>query len=223
LSTADADSVNRQGERQFVGAVCASLSHEIKNCLAIINENAGLMGDLAYLAGRGRPVDPERQARIAATVQKQVRRADRLVGHLNRFAHCGDVDRRELDLAEAVSFVATLFQRTANKAGRRVLVTAGKDLKVETAPMGLLQLFWGILTAGTEGEGGADLQIRVEEGAEGFLVRIGPSSAAAASPAIPEALFDLARSLGGTLASTADSGLELHLPQKPAAAGREGA
>jgi hypothetical protein len=89
--------------------------------------------------------------------------------------------------------------------------------------MGLVQLFWGILSAGIEGERGADLQIHVEEGEEGPLVRIAPSSAAAASPGIPEALFDLARSLGGALVSTADSGVELHLPQKPAATGREGA
>ena len=36
----------RVKEIGFMGKVTASLSHEIKNTLAIINESAGLMGDL---------------------------------------------------------------------------------------------------------------------------------------------------------------------------------
>jgi len=45
---------------QFYGKICASLSHEIKNALAIINEDAGLLNDFAALADQGRPLDPER-------------------------------------------------------------------------------------------------------------------------------------------------------------------
>jgi signal transduction histidine kinase len=202
-----------------VGTVCASLSHEIKNCLAIINENAGLMGDLALLAGQGRPVDPERHTRIAAAVQKQVRRADRLVGYLNRFAHSGDLDRRELDLADTIGFVVTLFERAANKAGREVKVAAPHDpeVKVETAPLGLLQLLWGLFCAGIEGETGADLRLSVMEGEGGAVVRIDSCSQAADAFGPPDTLVDLARSLGGTLAPAGNNGVELYLPLKPAA------
>ena len=35
---------------QFFGKMTASISHEIKNVLAIINENAGLLEDLALLS-----------------------------------------------------------------------------------------------------------------------------------------------------------------------------
>ena len=38
---------------QFFGKMTASISHEIKNVLAIINENAGLLEDLALMADRG--------------------------------------------------------------------------------------------------------------------------------------------------------------------------
>jgi C4-dicarboxylate-specific signal transduction histidine kinase len=215
----DPDDAHRQRERQFVGTVCASLSHEIKNCLAIINENAGLMGDLALLAGQGRPVDPERHTRIAAAVQKQVRRADRLVGDLNRFAHSGDVDRRELALADTIAFVVTLFERTASKAGRQVRVAAAHDpeVKVETAPLGLLQLLWGILSVGIEGETGGDLRLSVVEGEGGALVRIDSSAPAAEAFHPPDALVDLARVLGGTLTATGHNGVELSLPLKRAA------
>ena len=206
MSRADSDPGVRHGERQFVGAVCASLSHEIKNCLAIINENAGLMGDLALMAGQGRPVDPERQARIAAAVQKQVRRADQLVVQLNRFAHSGDVDRREVDLADTLTFAAALFERTASKAGKRVTVAIEAGLKVDTAPMGLLQLLWGVLLAGVEGEAASDLVLTAAVG-NGVRILISPPAPGTRAITLPQALGDLASALGGTLSSDTEEGV----------------
>ena len=63
---------------QFFGKMTASISHEIKNTLAIMNENAGLLEDLSILAERGRPLDLERVKRIAGQVTKQIHRADGL-------------------------------------------------------------------------------------------------------------------------------------------------
>jgi hypothetical protein len=42
----ETDSLGRQG-LQFFGKISASVSHEIKNVLAVIGENAGLLEDLA--------------------------------------------------------------------------------------------------------------------------------------------------------------------------------
>ena len=206
------DNGARQAERQFVGTVCASLSHEIKNCLAIITENAGLMPDLALMAGQGRPVDPERQARIAAAVQKQVRRADGLVVHLNRFAHSGDVARGELDLAETLTLVATLFERTASKAGRRVSVTVGEGLMVETAPLGLLQLLWGLLSLGIQVGESDGLPVNAEAETGRAVVRIGAPGHP--MPPLPEPLLDLAGALGGVLEVAAQDDIRLSLPLK---------
>ena len=68
----------------------ASISHEIKNALAIINESAGLLEDFSLLAEKGRPIDPERLKLLAQSVLKQVQRADGLVKKMNRFAHSAD-------------------------------------------------------------------------------------------------------------------------------------
>jgi hypothetical protein len=38
----------------------ASISHEIKNVMAIINESAGLLEDYSLMAEKGMPIDPER-------------------------------------------------------------------------------------------------------------------------------------------------------------------
>jgi len=45
---------------QFFGKMTASISHEIKNVLAIINENAGLLEDLALMADGGAEIEPQR-------------------------------------------------------------------------------------------------------------------------------------------------------------------
>ncbi len=43
---------------QCFGSISASISHELKNALAIINENAGLLEDLSFMAEKGLPLDP---------------------------------------------------------------------------------------------------------------------------------------------------------------------
>ena len=69
---------------QFFGRISASISHELKNVLAIVNENAGLLEDLTLMADRGQPIDPARLKIMAATVQKQIGRADEILKKMNR-------------------------------------------------------------------------------------------------------------------------------------------
>ncbi len=66
-----------QGLR-FFGQVIASVTHDIKNSLATINENAGLLTDHATMAARGRPLDPEKVNVLAMRIMDQVKRADGL-------------------------------------------------------------------------------------------------------------------------------------------------
>ncbi|MGD8291766.1 MAG: sensor histidine kinase, partial [Desulfobacterales bacterium] len=75
---------------QFFGRISASVSHELKNVLAIVNENAGLLEDLACMANRGKPIDPSRLIKMADAVKKQVGRADEILKNMNRFAHSID-------------------------------------------------------------------------------------------------------------------------------------
>jgi signal transduction histidine kinase len=75
---------------QFFGKMSASISHEIKNALAIINESAGLLDDLSLRAERGIPVEPERLKKQAGNILKQIRRADGIIQNMNKFAHSID-------------------------------------------------------------------------------------------------------------------------------------
>lgn len=128
---------------RFFGAVTASLSHEIKNVLAIINENAGLLDDVSVLAKKGRPIDIERMERIAATLLRSVKRADDVVKNLNRFAHSVDSEMARVDLREFVSLACALFGRFASMRGVAfVTVMPDEAVPVTTRPFHLKQLLW---------------------------------------------------------------------------------
>jgi signal transduction histidine kinase len=71
----------------FFRNVSASISHEIKNSLAIINENAGLLEDLTLLAEKGAPLSCQRLQRLSVSIKQQVDRADAIVRKMNRFYH----------------------------------------------------------------------------------------------------------------------------------------
>jgi C4-dicarboxylate-specific signal transduction histidine kinase len=129
---------------QFYGKMSASISHEIKNTLAIINENAGLLEDFALMAEQGgAPIDPERLKTIAGAVLKQIGRADGIVKNLNQFAHSVDEIVNTFDLNEIVELVIRLSARFA--AMRNVnLNTKLSDgpVMLKTIPFFLMNLLW---------------------------------------------------------------------------------
>ena len=75
---------------QVFAKISASISHEIKNTLSIINENAGLLEDFAQMAEEGTGVAVERVRAVTKTIAKQVDRSNIIMKNLNRFAHSAD-------------------------------------------------------------------------------------------------------------------------------------
>lgn len=129
---------------RFFGEMSASVSHEIKNLLAIINENAGLLQDLiAISAGSGKRLDPQRLERIAQSIQRQVTRGDRIVRDLNRFAHSADAEREPVDVVEMIHFILRLGRRLIDIKGVEPIVEAGiQAMTVVTNRFFLENLFW---------------------------------------------------------------------------------
>jgi C4-dicarboxylate-specific signal transduction histidine kinase len=124
----------------FFGKVSASVSHELKNILAVINEQAGLLSDLAALAARGLPLDPDRLTMASTSLLRQVRRGDAILGHLNRFAHTADTTRREISLAETAALATALGQRQAAMLQVSLEAAPGTDAMVATDPFVLCRL-----------------------------------------------------------------------------------
>jgi C4-dicarboxylate-specific signal transduction histidine kinase len=106
----------------FFGRVSASISHEIKNTLAIINENAGLLEDLTLLAEKGIPISTERLQRLSATLKAQVDRTDKIIKKMNRFSHSTDQTIQPVDIYETTVFVTELCDRLTRMHNLKVEV-----------------------------------------------------------------------------------------------------
>ena len=128
---------------QFFGRISASISHELKNVLAIVNENAGLLEDFTLMADRGKPIDPARLKIMAAAVKRQVGRADEIIKNMNRFAHSIDQTTTTVDLDQMFKLFIALTARFAAMRGVRVdLQLPASPLKIPTAPYYLMNLLW---------------------------------------------------------------------------------
>lgn len=98
----------------FVGRVTASLSHEIKNTLAIIGESSGLMGDLLdYTAPPAEWAPYPRLKTLLTTIAEQVERSAIITKRLNRFAHSMDEQLVALELNDLLKEITNLAQRFA--------------------------------------------------------------------------------------------------------------
>jgi signal transduction histidine kinase len=158
---------------QFFGKMSASISHEIKNVLAVINENAGLLEDICFMADRGKPGDIVRLKKIAGDVKDQVRRADRIVTAMSRFAHSADEPSTETDLGELTALLGLLAMRFAAMRGVEIKTLAPSDpVLVTTFPFGLLNLLWTCLDCAMTAAGsGKMVEIVAAKTTEGGLVR----------------------------------------------------
>jgi len=158
---------------QFFGKMSASISHEIKNVLAVINENAGLLEDICFMADRGKPGDIARLKKIAGDVKDQVRRADRIVTAMSRFAHSADEPSTETDLGELTALLGLLAMRFAAMRGVEIKTLAPSDpVLVTTFPFGLLNLLWTCLDCAMTAAGsGKMVEIVAAKTTEGGLVR----------------------------------------------------
>jgi light-regulated signal transduction histidine kinase (bacteriophytochrome) len=96
---------------RFFGEMTATISHEIKNVMAIVNENAGLLEDMVAMNRQGAPFPAERIAKVSQSVSRQIARADDILQAMNRFAHSADHGSEVVDVGETLQFVAKLADR----------------------------------------------------------------------------------------------------------------
>lgn len=189
----------------FYGGTCASVSHELKNSLALINENAGLLGDLVAMMRHGKPLDPEKAATITGRIAKHVAKANATIADLNRFGHLVDEPVCRVNLYEAVALAVRLHQRAASQK-QVELVFPGEDtgLQVQSRPFELGNALGLCIKAALAAAPGGRVEAAVEPAGEGAAIRLSGIDAAAVEVPADEnarALFD---SLAATCEVTAD-------------------
>ena len=130
---------------QFFGKMSASISHEIKNVLAVVNENAGLIQDLIYMHERGMPIDPEQLKSVSQMITKQVKRADTIMKNMSKFAHSTDqlIKTESVNVNDILNVVTNLANRFADM--REITlekIPSDEPIKIKTNPFFLENLIW---------------------------------------------------------------------------------
>ena len=128
---------------QFFGKIIASISHEIKNVLAVINENAGLLEDFILMEEKGVPLNPEKLKRISKKTKEQVKRADGIIQNMNRFAHSVDETVKTIDVIDTMELMIKLSARFSDMAGVSFKMDSRfNQIKIETNPFLLQNVIW---------------------------------------------------------------------------------
>ncbi len=197
------------------GKVSATVSHELKNTLSIINENAGLLDDLASMAEQQGGMEPQRVETAASTIMRQVSRSNIIIQNLNKYAHSGDTPTTLADLNEVLSLVISLTARHAAMKNIEVDFTCPSNLKIRMPLLSLESLLYMVLCrlymASAEGS-----MMRLEAVAvpQGVMIRLPVDSAGFVSEEYRTTEEDaLAEHIGASFVKEGDK-LSLLLPLK---------
>lgn len=149
---------------RFFGEMSASISHEIKNVLAIINENAGLLQDMIGMQEKGIALSVERLSRLSQSISRQVARGNGIVKGMNRFAHSADNANETVDVNELIHFITELAGRLIAMKGQTPRIEAPDEpVWVSTNRFFLENLVWNCLRRAMEAcPSGETVIIRVE-------------------------------------------------------------
>lgn len=152
----------------FFGKVSASISHELKNILAIISETAGLLGDLTQKAKRDGKIDLELINTCSNDIVEEIQRGFTTIKQMNRFAHSVDTALENVDLIEALNLMINLVG-FLSFAGRVRLDSAEPiDRVIRTCPFRLQNLLYQALVFAFESTGvDGEIQVSLQRAANG--------------------------------------------------------
>ena len=143
-----------QETMKFTAEMTTSITHELKNKLAVVNENAGLIQDLLFMGKQGRAVDMERFETISQKIQEQVRLADTIIKKLNGFAQSMEESETETDVAQALKSVLSLTAHLIEKYECEIAVTAQEAPWIINAdPFCFKHLLWTVIKSVCASEG----------------------------------------------------------------------
>ncbi len=166
---------NDKGLR-FFGKITASVTHEIKNALATINENAGLMTDYIEMAARGRPLNPEQLDKLSTRITDQVKRADTLLKTMNCLAHSVDDPVKTVNLGEILQLFALLSVRFTALRGMAMDIGGHPEsMNIQASPFSLLNALFLCLEFAMEAAGqGQRIELKPEKTDTGVRIYFSP-------------------------------------------------
>lgn len=183
----------------FFGQISATVSHDLKNVLAIINEDAGLLQDFSLMAAQGMELDPARLLKLAEKIQSQIKRGDSIIINMNRFAHSVDLPECEVDFHELVSLVVSLLTRMASRKCVKITLDESGPVKGKGDPFSIQMLIAGCLEKAMDWAGrDSVLNIETAKEADNCAIKISGINNAIPEDQLPD-LERLAGSIGASL------------------------
>lgn len=145
----------------FFGQVNASISHELKNIMAIISETAGLLNDITDMASNGRAIDSDLLQSSARSIMEEIHRGFKTIRQMNRFAHCVDKPVESVLLKDLLNMVIHIAGYLAYSGTTRLLTLATEKETVVTSPFILAAVVYQALTFSYRNSG-PDAEIEIE-------------------------------------------------------------
>lgn len=148
--------INIEGIK-FFGKVNASISHELKNILAIISETVGFINDLTDLAKQGKDLKLSLLEGCSDSIAEDIERGFETIKNMNKFAHSVDVPIKKIDLLETLQLTIKL-SKFLSIASNTHVTQSDSDIKpVLTCPFLLQNLIYYTLlflyeSIGSDGE-----------------------------------------------------------------------
>jgi signal transduction histidine kinase len=200
----------------FFGKVNASISHELKNNMAIISEAAGLLQDLTEMAMKGQKIKLEMLKTCSEDIIEEIQRGFAIIRQMNAFSHSVDDPVKKVNLSDVINLMVALSKFLSFASKIRFDPTPEDASVVLTRPFRLQNLVYQALVFAFE-SAGPDSQIVVElqpqPSGSAHISFSGLGSSDSRSFA-SDKTKTLAASIGIDIRETADShGFELVVPE----------
>jgi signal transduction histidine kinase len=164
----------------FFGKVNASISHELKNILAIISEAAGLLQDLTEIAAKGQKIELEMLKTCSQDIIEEIQRGFATIKQMNKFAHSVDEPVKKVQLAETVDLMIALAKFLSFASNIQFDPVPEDAPVVLTRPFRLQNLIYQALVfvftaAGPEGRIRVEIQPQQDRSAHIIFSGFGPN------------------------------------------------
>ena len=144
--------INTEGLK-FFGKVNASISHELKNILAIISETAGFLNDLADLAKKGKSLKISLIEECSDSIAEDIQRGFTTIKQMNQFAHSVDVPVKEINILEVLQLTVKLSEFLSFSNSVKISKSDDEIQPVLTCPFLLQNLIYQTLVFAYESTG----------------------------------------------------------------------
>ncbi|MCK5836263.1 MAG: HAMP domain-containing histidine kinase [Desulfobacula sp.] len=153
--------INMEGLK-FFGKVNASISHELKNILAIISETAGFLNDLTDLAKQGQELKLSLLEGCSESIAEDIQRGFTTIKQMNRFAHSVDTPIKEIDLFDTLELTVNLSEFLSFASKVQISKNDKETQSILTCPFLLQNLIYQILIFTYKATGpDGDIQVRL--------------------------------------------------------------